>query len=185
MDLIEAISDRFALLQSLYRETVDSLAPALAVAAERLAEAVLAGQRVWVVSDPAQRHLAAHFVDRLWFPSEKSRPPFAALFLPADQQATDNHPLSVLVQQGDPIIALFGTTPSTMAEAALQVGIDADCPVIAIGHDGNDTLWPRLRGTDIAIALPDLPLALHDELLLFTLHTLTETWEAILLGEIL
>ncbi len=184
MDLIETISDRFALLQSLYRETVDYLAHPLAVAAERLAEAVLAGQRVWVVSDPAQRHLAAHFVDRLWFPNEQSRPPFAALFLPANQQAIDRHPLSVLVQQGDPIIALFASTPSAMAEAALQVGIDAHCPVIAIGHDGNDNLWPRLRGADVAIALPDLPSALYDELLLFALHTLTETWEAILLGEI-
>lgn len=185
MDLIESISDRFALAQSLYRETVDLLAGPIAAAAERLAEGVLAGQRVWVVSSQAETHLAAHFVDRLWFGSRaQNRPPFAATLLPDADGENPDHPLNVLVQPGDPIIALFGTTPSNTVERAVAVATETDCPLIAIGHDGSETLWPRLRDSDVPIALPELSPSLRDELLLFVLNALMETWEQILFGDI-
>ncbi|WP_438438811.1 hypothetical protein [Hydrogenophilus thermoluteolus] len=74
MDLIEALSDRFAFQQSLYRETVDALAPPLAAAAEILAQTVLSGHRLWIVSGPGTHYLAAHFIERLWYGLERERP---------------------------------------------------------------------------------------------------------------
>jgi len=184
MDLIEALSDRFAFQQGLLREVTDPLAPPLAAAAEVLAQTVLAGQRLWVVSSPEIHHLASHFVDRLWYGLARERPPFAAVHLPGSATLPPHgHPLDVLANPGDCLLVLLGRMKSDTPRAAIRTALEAGCPLIVVGYDPDEHIWSQLRSEDVPIAFPDLPAAAHDELLLFTLNTLIEAWEQILFGE--
>ena len=185
MDLIEALSDRFAFQQSLYRETVDALAPPLAAAAEILAQTVLSGHRLWIVSGPGTHYLAAHFIERLWYGLERERPPFAAVHLPAATTPPPHgQPLDVLAQPGDCVMILLDHEPSETIRAAMRTALEAGSPLIVIGHDPDEHIWSQLRGGDVPVALPELPPAQQDELLLFLLNALTETWEQLLFGEL-
>ncbi|MCX7945455.1 MAG: hypothetical protein N2557_00565 [Hydrogenophilus sp.] len=182
MHLTDLLADRLTLVQTLLREIADRLVAPLAAAAERLTQTVLDGRRCWIVAARDQRHLARHFLDRLWRNPDRPRPPFAALTLPAPCPGQPQ-PLELLLAEGDALLVLLGDPADPHPKQALQTALHLGITCIAIGHDPDEHTWSQLTSNDIALMLPELPVAVRDELSLLILNALLEAWENLLLGE--
>ncbi len=165
----------------------DSLVEPIALAGERLSEAILAHQKVLICGNGRSYADAQRFGAALVHRYRASRPSFPAIMLGAntvtmsaiaDEGAYDDifsRQLKALGQEGDILLVITTNAQAKCLLDTIEAAKQRDMIVIAlIGGDDSSVLAPLVEPTDIEICVPSLDSFRIQEVHVLILHCLCD-----------
>jgi D-sedoheptulose 7-phosphate isomerase len=193
MNLIERIDEHFLETLALLDHTRESLAPAIAVAAERIVAALMSDRKVMALGNGGSAASAQHFAAEMVGRFEKERPGLAAISLVADPALLTavaaeydydlvfSRQVRALGQPGDILLVACVTGQAENLIEAVHAAHERQLSVIALtGHDGGE-LAKLLAGDDLHLNVPSARAARVHEAHMLVLHTLVDAIDCILL----
>lgn len=177
------------------REAMDALTPQIAVAAQRMAQALLADHKILACGNGGSAADAQHFSAELLNRFERERPGLPGIALTTDTStltaiANDYHfhevfskQVRAIGQQGDVLLAITtsGNSPNVLraVEAAHERGI------VCVGLTGRDggQMANLLANSDVHICVPNNSTARIQEVHGIVIHCLCDLIDYQLLGQ--
>jgi D-sedoheptulose 7-phosphate isomerase len=195
MDHIPRIRQHFADSAQLKRDSVETLAPAVARAATVLTECLLADGKILACGNGGSAADAQHFAAEMVGRFERERPELPAISLVTDTSiltavANDYAFEQVFAKQvralgiaGDVLLALSTSGNSANVIAAIESAHDRDMRVIALTGHGGGRIAGLLADRDVHLCVPHDRTARIQEVHLLMIHCLCDAIDNALLGE--
>lgn len=194
MNLEARVRRQFADSIAAKQEALDAMAPSIAIAAESMAQCLLANGKVLACGNGGSAADAQHFAAELLNRFEAERPPLAAMALTTDTStltsiANDyayvqvfSKQLRALGQPGDILLAISTSGNSGNVIDAIVAAHERDMKVIALTGRGGGEIGDLLGSDDIHLCVPASRTARIQEVHLLTIHCLCDGIDALLLG---
>lgn len=195
MEKAERVRQLFADSIRTKQEAVERLAPAIAAAAELIADRLLAGRKVLTCGNGGSAGDAQHFSSEMLNRFERERPALPAIALTTDTStltsiANDYHydevfakQVRALGQPGDLLLAISTSGNSGNVLRAIRAAHDREMGVIALtGKDGGG-MHDLLGNDDVEIRVPASATARIQEVHLLVIHCLCDLVDTQLFGE--
>jgi len=176
------------------RAAREVLATPIAVAVERLTEAIKAGNKILSCGNGGSAADAQHFAAELVCRFERERPGLPAVALTTDSSAltaisNDYHydevfakQVNALGQPGDVLLAISTSGNSANVIRAIESAHEKGLTVVALtGRDGGN-IANLLRDKDVEIRIPSNSTARVQEVHLLTIHCLCHQIDEVLFG---
>jgi D-sedoheptulose 7-phosphate isomerase len=195
MDHITRIRAQFADSAQLKLSAVDALAPAVARAAELLAECLLGDHKILACGNGGSAADAQHFAAEMIGRFERERPELPAISLATDTSiltavANDYSYEQIFAKQvralgaaGDALIAISTSGNSANVVAAIEAAHDRDMRVVALTGKGGGRIGGMLRSADVHLCVPHERTARIQEVHLLMIHCLCDAIDNTLLGD--
>jgi D-sedoheptulose 7-phosphate isomerase len=195
MSIEQTIEQHFQESVATKLETLETLSPAIAVAADTIFSALAEDGKILICGNGGSaadaQHFAAEFIARF----ERERPSLAALALTTDSSiltaiANDYDFTQVFARQirglgqsQDVLIALSTSGHSANILAAIEEAQAREMTVIALTGKGGGQVRHALCDSDIHLCVPSERVARIQETHLLILHCLCDIVEKLLFGE--
>ncbi len=177
------------------QQSVDELAPAIATAAERLSQSLLAEHKILSCGNGGSAGDAQHFSSELLNRFERERPGLPAIALTTDAStitsiANDYHfdevfakQVRALGQTDDILLAITTSGHSSNVIRAIEAAHDRGMTVIALtGRDGGEVA-NLMQGNDVELRVPASSTARIQEVHLLIIHCLCDLIDVQLFGQ--
>jgi len=194
MDLIAHVSQQFEESAQTKLQTIELLAPPIALAVETMTHALLGNGKILACGNGGAGAQAQHFAAQLVGRFERERPELAALALSSDLSAFTAvardygfdeifaKQVRALGQPGDVLLVISSTGDSPNTLAAIEAAHQRDMRVVALtGRDGGIT-GNLLREQDIHLCVPHERTARIQEVHMLITHCLCDGIDCLLLG---
>ena len=195
MDHVSRIRAHFADSAQLKLAAVDVLAPAIARAAELMAQCLLDDGKILACGNGGSACDAQHFAAEMVGRFERERPELPAISLATDTSiltavANDYAYEQVFAKQvralgtaGDVLLAISTSGNSANVVAAIDAARDREMRIVALtGKDGG-RIGAMLGPADVELRVPHQRTARIQECHLLTIHCLCDAIDNTLLGE--
>ena len=195
MDHVSRIRAHFADSAQLKLAAVDVLAPAIARAAELMAQCLLDDGKILACGNGGSAGDAQHFAAEMVGRFERERPELPAISLATDTSiltavANDYAYEQVFAKQvralgtaGDVLLAISTSGNSANVVAAIDAARDREMRIVALtGKDGG-RIGAMLGPSDVELRVPHDRTARIQECHLLTIHCLCDAIDNTLLGE--
>ena len=195
MDHVSRIRAHFADSAQLKLAAVDALAPAIARAAELMAQCLLDDGKILACGNGGSAGDAQHFAAEMVGRFERERPELPAISLATDTSiltavANDYAYEQVFAKQvralgtaGDVLLAISTSGNSANVVAAIDAARDREMRIVALtGKDGG-RIGAMLGPSDVELRVPHDRTARIQECHLLTIHCLCDAIDNTLLGE--
>ena len=195
MDHVSRIRAHFADSAQLKLAAVDVLAPAIARAAELMAQCLLDDGKILACGNGGSACDAQHFAAEMVGRFERERPELPAISLATDTSiltavANDYAYEQVFAKQvralgtaGDVLLAISTSGNSANVAAAIEAARDREMRIVALtGKDGG-RIGAMLGPSDVELRVPHQRTARIQECHLLTIHCLCDAIDNTLLGE--
>jgi len=195
MDHVSRIRAHFADSAQLKLAAVDALAPAIARAAELMAQCLLDDGKILACGNGGSASDAQHFAAEMVGRFERERPELPAISLATDTSiltaiANDYAYEQVFAKQvralgtaGDVLLALSTSGNSGNVIAAIEAAHEREMRIVALtGKDGG-RIGAMLGPSDVELRVPHDRTARIQECHLLTIHCLCDAIDNTLLGE--
>ncbi|MEW6611315.1 MAG: phosphoheptose isomerase [Pseudomonadota bacterium] len=176
-------------------DCADLLAPVIAIAAERMASALLDGRKILVCGNGGSAADAQHFSSELLNRFELERPALPAIALTTDSSTLTSisndyqyaqvfsRQIQALGQSGDLLLAISTSGNSPSITQAVEAAQEREMVVIALtGRDGGELARLAQGYGDVVICVPSQSTARIQEVHLLVLHCLCDLIDQQLLG---
>jgi len=195
MDHVTRIRAQFADSAQLKLAAVDALAPAVARAAELLAECLLGDHKILACGNGGSAADAQHFAAEMIGRFERERPELPAISLATDTSiltavANDYSYEQIFAKQvralgaaGDALVAISTSGNSANVVAAIEAAHDRDMRVVALTGKGGGRIGGMLRSADVHLCVPHERTARIQEVHLLMIHCLCDAIDNTLLGD--
>jgi D-sedoheptulose 7-phosphate isomerase len=195
MDHVQRIRAHFADSAQLKLDAVDALAPAVAVAAEAMAECLLNDHRILACGNGGSAGDASHFAAEMVGRFERERPELPAISLTTDTSiitaiANDYSYEQVFAKQvralgsaGDILLAISTSGNSANVIAAIDAAHEREMRVVALTGKGGGRISALLAPADVLLCVPHDRTARIQEVHLLMIHCLCDAVDNTLLGE--
>ena len=195
MDHVQRIRAHFADSAQLKLDAVDALAPAVAVAAEAMAECLLNDHRILACGNGGSAGDASHFAAEMVGRFERERPELPAISLTTDTSiitaiANDYSYEQVFAKQvralgaaGDVLLAISTSGNSANVAAAIDAAHEREMRVLALTGKGGGRIAALLAPADVELRVPHDRTARIQEVHLLMIHCLCDAVDNTLLGE--
>jgi len=192
MDLENRISQHFSESAHIKLQTMDSLAPPIALAAERMAQCLMNDGKILACGNGGSAADAQHFAAELLNRFEVERPPLAAIALTTDTStltsiANDYDFSQVFAKQvrglgqaRDVLLAISTSGNSANVIAAINVAHEIGMSVVGLTGRSGGKIAELLSGGDVHICVPADSTARIQEVHLLTLHCLCDGIDCLL-----
>lgn len=177
------------------QQSMEALTPAIATAAERLTQSLLAEHKILSCGNGGSAGDAQHFSSELLNRFERERPGLPAMALTTDAStitsiANDYHfdevfakQVRALGQAGDILLAISTSGHSRNVIRAIEAAHDRDMTVIALtGRDGGEVA-DLMFGDDVELRVPASSTARIQEVHLLIIHCLCDLIDVQLFGQ--
>ncbi len=177
------------------QQAVEQLAPAIATAAERLSQSLLAEHKILSCGNGGSAGDAQHFSSELLNRFERERPGLPAIALTTDAStitsiANDYHfdevfakQVRALGQTGDILLAITTSGHSSNVIRAIEAAHDRGMTVIALtGRDGGEVA-NLMQDNDVELRVPASSTARIQEVHLLIIHCLCDLIDLQLFGQ--
>ncbi|HLA75122.1 MAG TPA: phosphoheptose isomerase [Gammaproteobacteria bacterium] len=195
MDLIKRITHNFNESIQVKQKSLETLAPAIARAAEAITQCFLQDKKVLSCGNGGSAGDAQHFSSEMLNRFEMERPGLPAVALSTDTStltsiANDyqfadvfSKQVRALGQPGDILLAISTSGNSANILSAIDAAHDRDMRVVALtGHEGGEVV-ALLNGNDTEIRVPARSTARIQEVHLLIIHCLCDLIDRQLLGK--
>jgi len=195
MDHVTRIRAHFSDSAQLKLASVDALAPAVARAAELLAECLLADGKILACGNGGSACDAQHFAAEMVGRFERERPELPAISLATDTSiltaiANDYSYEQVFAKQvralgaaGDVLLAISTSGNSGSVVAAVNAAHDREMRVVALTGKGGGRIGAMLAPADVQLCVPHDRTARIQEVHLLMIHCLCDAIDNTLLGD--
>jgi D-sedoheptulose 7-phosphate isomerase len=195
MDHVTRIRAHFSDSAQLKLASVDALAPAVARAAELLAECLLADGKILACGNGGSACDAQHFAAEMVGRFERERPELPAISLATDTSiltaiANDYSYEQVFAKQvralgaaGDVLLAISTSGNSGSVVAAVNAAHDREMRVVALTGKGGGRIGAMLAPADVQLCVPHDRTARIQEVHLLMIHCLCDAIDNALLGD--
>ncbi len=195
MDHVPRIRAHFADSAQLKLASADALAPAVARAAELLAECLLADGKILACGNGGSACDAQHFAAEMVGRFERERPELPAISLATDTSiltaiANDYSYEQVFAKQvralgaaGDVLLAISTSGNSGSVVAAVDAAHDREMRVVALTGKGGGRIGAMLAPADVQLCVPHDRTARIQEVHLLMIHCLCDAIDNTLLGD--
>jgi D-sedoheptulose 7-phosphate isomerase len=195
MDRISRIRAHFTDSAQLKIAAAELLAPAIASAAELLAECLLADGKILACGNGGSAADAQHFAAEMVGRFERERPELPAISLATDTSilsaiANDYSYEQIFAKQvralgaaGDVLVAISTSGNSANVIAAIDAAHDREMRVIALTGKGGGRVGAMLAAPDVHLCVPHDRTARIQEVHLLIIHCLCDAVDNTLLGE--
>jgi len=195
MDHVQRIRAHFADSAQLKLAAADALAPAIARAAEVLAECLLNDHKILACGNGGSAGDAQHFAAEMIGRFERERPELPAISLSTDTSiitaiANDYSFEQVFAKQvralggaGDVLLGISTSGNSANVIAAIEAAHDREMRVVALAGKGGGRVAAMLAPTDVLLCVPHDRTARIQEVHLLMIHCLCDAVDNTLLGE--
>ena len=195
MDHVTRIRAHFADSAQLKLASVDALAPAIARAADVLAECLLADGKILACGNGGSACDAQHFAAEMVGRFERERPELPAISLATDTSiltaiANDYSYEHVFAKQvralgatGDVLLAISTSGNSGSVVAAVDAAHDREMRVVALTGKGGGRIGAMLAPADVQLCVPHDRTARIQEVHLLMIHCLCDAIDNTLLGD--
>lgn len=194
-DLEQRIKKHFEASIEAKKASLVALSPAIALAAERMVQCLLSGNKILSCGNGGSAGDAQHFSSELLNRFETERPSLPAIALTTDTStltaiANDYHydqvfakQIQGLGQSGDLLLAITTSGNSNSVIRAVEAAHDRDMAVIALtGRDGG-VLANHLGPNDTELRVPSDVTARIQEVHLIVIHCLCDLIDERLFGQ--
>ncbi len=194
MDLIARVHQNFTDSVHFKLQAEDFLAEPIAMAAERMAQCLLADGKTLSSGNGGSAADAQHFSAELLNRFELERPGLAAMALSTDTStltaiANDyayeqifSKQILALGQPGDVLLALSTSGNSPNVLAAIRAAHEREMAVVALTGKGGGAMGELLREGDVHLCAPGDRTARIQEIHLLAIHCLCDLIDCMLLG---
>lgn len=194
MDLISRINQHFMDSAQLKLQAMESMAPALASASERMVQCLMKEGKILSCGNGGSAADAQHFAAELLNRFEHERPPLAAMALSTDTStitsiANDYHynevfskQVRALGQPNDILLAISTSGNSANVMEAIQAAHDRQMDVVALTGKKGGKIANLLGENDVHICVPADRTARIQEVHLLCLHCMCDAIDCMLLG---
>ena len=195
MDHVQRIRAHFADSAQLKLAAVDTLAPAIARAAEAMAECLLNDHRILACGNGGSAGDASHFAAEMVGRFERERLELPAISLTTDTSiitaiANDYSYEQVFAKQvralgaaGDVLLAISTSGNSANVAAAIDAAHEREMRVVALTGKGGGRIAALLAPADVELRVPHDRTARIQEVHLLMIHCLCDAVDNTLLGE--
>ena len=195
MDHVTRIRAHFADSAQLKLAAAESLAPAIARAAEALAECLLGDGKILACGNGGSAADAQHFAAEMVGRFERERPELPAISLATDTSiltavANDYSYEQVFAKQvralgaaGDVLLAISTSGNSANVIAAIDAAHDREMRVVAMTGKGGGRIGAMLATADVHLCVPHDRTARIQEVHLLMIHCLCDAVDNTLLGD--
>lgn len=195
MDHVPRIRAHFADSAQLKLASADALAPAVARAAELLAECLLADGKILACGNGGSACDAQHFAAEMVGRFERERPELPAISLATDTSiltaiANDYSYEQVFAKQvralgakGDVLLAISTSGNSGNVIAAINAAREREMRVVALTGNGGGRIGEMLSADDAHLCVPHDRTARIQEVHLLMIHCLCDAIDNALLGD--
>jgi D-sedoheptulose 7-phosphate isomerase len=195
MDHVTRIRAHFADSAQLKLAAAEELAPALARAAELLAQCLLGDGRILACGNGGSAADAQHFAAEMVGRFERERPELPAISLATDTSiltavANDYSYEQIFAKQvralgaaGDALLAISTSGNSANVIAAVDAAHDREMRVVALTGKGGGRIGAMLAPADVHLCVPHDRTARIQEVHLLMIHCLCDAIDNTLLGE--
>jgi D-sedoheptulose 7-phosphate isomerase len=193
--MLERIHRNFQESVLVKQQAVEQLAPAIAAAAERLSQSLLAEHKILSCGNGGSAGDAQHFSSELLNRFERERPGLPAIALTTDAStitsiANDYHfdevfakQIRALGQTGDILLAITTSGHSSNVIRAIEAAHDRGMTVIALtGRDGGEVA-NLMFDDDVELRVPASSTARIQEVHLLIIHCLCDLIDVQLFGQ--
>lgn len=194
MDLIQRMQGHFAESMTAKQVAMESLSPLMAVAAERMVQALVSDGKMLLCGNGGSAADAQHFAAEMVGRFERERPGLAAIALTTDTSALTaisndydydlifSKQVHALGRAGDILVAISTSGNSANVVAAIHAAHDRGMNVIALtGKDGGQ-IGEMLSGDDIHLCVPVKRTCRIQEVHITIIHALCDAVDFMLLG---
>lgn len=195
MDHVTRIRAHFADSAQLKLASVDALAPAVARAADLLAQCLLSDGTILACGNGGSAADAQHFAAEMIGRFERERPELPAISLATDTSiitaiANDYSYEQIFAKQvralgasGDALLAISTSGNSANVVAAIEAAHDREMHVVALTGKGGGRIGAMLAPADVHLCVPHERTARIQEVHLLMIHCLCDAIDNTLLGE--
>jgi D-sedoheptulose 7-phosphate isomerase len=194
MDLLSRIGDHFSASAHLKLHAAEILAPAIAEAAQRMAECLRNRGKILSCGNGGSAADAQHFAAELLNRFERERPGLAAIALSTDTStltsiANDyafeqvfSKQVRALGRRGDILLAISTSGNSSNVIEAVNAAHESEMNVVGLTGRNGGKIGSQLKKDDVHICVPATNTARIQEVHLLTLHCLCDAIDCLLLG---
>jgi D-sedoheptulose 7-phosphate isomerase len=195
MDRISRIRAHFTDSAQLKLAAAETLAPAIAAAAELLTECLLGDGKILACGNGGSAADAQHFAAEMIGRFERERPELPAISLATDTSiltavANDYSYEQIFAKQvralgaaGDVLLAISTSGNSANIIAAVDAAHDREMRVVALTGKGGGRIGAMLAPADVHLCVPHDRTARIQEVHLLMIHCLCDAIDNTLLGE--
>ncbi|WP_410499166.1 phosphoheptose isomerase [Chitinibacter sp. S2-10] len=194
MDLIQRVQQHFEESIAAKQAAMDVLSPAIAMAAEKMVQALVADGKILACGNGGSAADAQHFAAEMVGRFERERPGLPAIALTTDSSALTaiandydfdlifSKQVHALGRAGDLLLAISTSGNSANVISAIHAAHDRQMTVIAFtGRDGGQ-IADLLTGDDVHICAPHPRTARIQEVHITAIHALCDAVDFMLLG---
>ena len=195
MDHVTRIRAHFTDSAQLKIAAAEALAPAIARAAEALAECLLGDGKILACGNGGSAADAQHFAAEMVGRFERERPELPAISLATDTSiltavANDYSYEQVYAKQvralgaaGDVLLAISTSGNSANVVAAIEAAHDREMRIVAMTGKGGGRIGAMLAARDVHLCVPHERTARVQEVHLLMIHCLCDAIDCTLLGD--
>jgi D-sedoheptulose 7-phosphate isomerase len=195
MDHVTRIRAHFTDSAQLKIAAAEALAPAIARAAEALAECLLGDGKILACGNGGSAADAQHFAAEMVGRFERERPELPAISLATDTSiltavANDYSYEQVYAKQvralgaaGDVLLAISTSGNSANVVAAIEAAHDREMRIVAMTGKGGGRIGAMLAARDVHLCVPHERTARVQEVHLLMIHCLCDAVDCTLLGD--
>jgi D-sedoheptulose 7-phosphate isomerase len=194
MDLIQRVQQHFEESIAAKMAAVEVLSPAIALAAEKVVQALVADGKILACGNGGSAADAQHFAAEMVGRFERERPGLPAIALTTDSSALTaiandydfdlvfSKQVHALGRAGDILVAISTSGNSANVISAIHAAHDRQMTVIAFtGRDGGQ-IADLMTGDDVNICVPHPRTARIQEVHITAIHALCDAVDFMLLG---
>jgi D-sedoheptulose 7-phosphate isomerase len=194
MDLIQRVQQHFEESIAAKMAAVEVLSPAIALAAEKVVQALIADGKILACGNGGSAADAQHFAAEMVGRFERERPGLPAIALTTDSSALTaiandydfdlvfSKQVHALGRAGDILVAISTSGNSANVISAIHAAHDRQMTVIAFtGRDGGQ-IADLMTGDDVNICVPHPRTARIQEVHITAIHALCDAVDFMLLG---
>ncbi len=196
MNNVERVRGLFAESVRVKQEAMESMAPAIARAAELICQRLVQGNKVLSCGNGGSAGDAQHFSSEMLNRFERERPGLPAMALTTDTStltsiANDYHYDEVFAKQvralgvaGDVLLAISTSGNSANVVRAIEAAHDRELMVVALTGKAGGQMAERLGPDDVELRVPAQVTARIQEVHLLVIHCLCDIIDLQLFGEL-
>lgn len=191
----QRIREQFEQSAQLKMEAIETLAPAIAAAAEHMGNQLLQEKKILSCGNGGSAGDSQHFSSEMLNRFERERPGLPAMALTTDTStitsiANDYHydeifakQVRALGQQGDILLAISTSGNSSNVVQAMKAAHDRGMTVVALTGKEGGAMALSLEDGDIEVRVPSSSTARIQEVHLLVIHCLCDAIDRMLFGE--